>query len=325
MFRTVEERCYLRDTMMALPHDRSRLLVENEFPTKIFSESMDRWTETMLADDNSGQGSFNNLVKAKLIAKGNGIICGQFVIDRLLEKYAKNCSYDWKIREGDSVKENEDILHIVGKSIEILKVERVMLNLLGRLSGIATKTAEWVSTTDNIQFACTRKTEWGILDKWAVHVGGGLTHRLYRSDALMLKENDFASVRKIGENQTDAMRKLISNIDLEKDSEFTVIEVQNLDEAVVAAETWSKIQENNAKTDSVVLLLDNMGPSKARKIVTELERLGLRRWCILEGSGGITKDSISEWSTCGVDLVSTSAMNRGVNPLDVSMIINGVE
>ena len=322
MFRTVEERCYLRDTMMALPHDRSRLLVENEFPTKIFSESMDRWTETMLADDNSGQGSFNNLVKAKLIAKGNGIICGQFVIDRLLEKHAKNCSYDWKIREGDSVKENEDILHIVGKSIEILKVERVMLNLLGRLSGIATKTAEWVSTTDNIQFACTRKTEWGILDKWAVHVGGGLTHRLYRSDALMLKENDFASVRKIGESQTDAMRKLISNIDLEKDSEFTVIEVQNLDEAVVAAETWSKIQENNAKTDSVVLLLDNMGPSKARKIVTELERLGLRRWCILEGSGGITKDSISEWSTCGVDLVSTSAMNRGVSPIDISMIIN---
>jgi len=318
-------RCWVRDTMVTLPHDRSRLLVDEGFPTKIFSESMDRWIETMLADDNSGKESFNNLVKAKLIAKENGIICGQFVINRLLDKHAKNCSYDWKTHEGDSVEEKDDLLHIVGKSTEILKVERVMLNLLGRLSGIATKTAEWVATSDNIQFACTRKTEWGILDKWAVHVGGGLTHRLYRSDALMLKENDFASIRKSDENQTDAMRKLISNIDMEKNSKFTVIEVQNLDEAILAAKTWSEEQMNNSKTDSVVLLLDNMGPSKAGDVVTELEKLGLREWCILEGSGGITKDSISEWASSGVDLISTSAMNRGVSSLDISLIIDGVE
>ena len=311
--------------MKSLPHDRSRLLVEEGFPTKIFSESMDRWIETMLADDNSGQESLDNLVKAKLVAKENGIICGQLVINRLLDKHAKNCSYDWEIQEGDSIKEKDDVLHIIGKSSEILKVERVMLNLLGRLSGIATKTAEWVATSENIQFACTRKTEWGFLDKWAVHVGGGLTHRLFRSDALMFKENDFASARKIGESQTDAMRKLISNIDLEKDSKFTVIEVQNLDEALLAAKTWSEEQVNNSKTDSVVLLLDNMGPSKAREVVVELEKIGLREWCILEGSGGITKDSISEWAASRVDLISTSAMNRGVRPLDISLIIDGVE
>ena len=311
--------------MKSLPHDRSRLLVDEGFPTKIFYESMDRWIETMLADDNSRQESLDNLVKAKLVAKENGIVCGHLVISRLLDKHAKNCSYDWKIQEGNSVEEKDDVLHIVGKSTEILKVERVMLNLLGRLSGIATKTAEWVANSENIQFACTRKTEWGVLDKWAVHVGGGLTHRLYRSDALMLKENDFASARKIGESQTDAMRKLISNIDLEKDSKFTVIEVQNLDEALLAAKTWSEEQVNNSKTDSVVLLLDNMGPSKAREVVVELEKIGLREWCILEGSGGITKDSISEWAASRVDLISTSAMNRGVRPLDISLIIDGVE
>ena len=311
--------------MKSLPHDRSRLLVDEGFPTKIFYESMDRWIETMLADDNSRQESLDNLVKAKLVAKENGIVCGHLVISRLLDKHAKNCSYDWKIQEGNSVEEKDDVLHIVGKSTEILKVERVMLNLLGRLSGIATKTAEWVANSENIQFACTRKTEWGVLDKWAVHVGGGLTHRLYRSDALMLKENDFASARKIGESQTDAMRKLISNIDLEKDSKFTVIEVQNLDEALLAAKTWSEEQASNSKTDSVVLLLDNMGPSKAREVVVELEKIGLREWCILEGSGGITKDSISEWSASRVDLISTSAMNRGVRPLDISLIIDGVE
>jgi nicotinate-nucleotide pyrophosphorylase (carboxylating) len=277
----------------------------------------------MLADDISEEGRSNNSVRAKLIAKEKGVICGQFVINRLLDRHAPNCSYDWKISEGEIVKEKEHVLQISGISSEILKVERVMLNLLGRLSGISTTTSEWKSTSSNIQLACTRKTEWGILDKWAVHVGGGLTHRLFRSDALMLKENDFASAIESGEDQNDAMKKLISEIDLEKNSKFTVIEVQNVNEAILAAETWSEKQRGNSTTDSVVLLLDNMGPMTARIVVTELEKLDLRKWCILEGSGGITKDSISEWSSSGVDLISTSAMNRGVRPLDISLIIEG--
>ena len=128
-----------------------------------------------------------------------------------------------------------------------------------RLSGISTTTSEWVSDSNDIQLACTRKTEWGILDKWAVHVGGGLTHRLFRSDALMLKENDFASAIEIGEDLNDAIKKLISGIDLEKNSKFTVVEVQNINEAILAAETWSEKQRSNSTTDSVVLLLDNMG------------------------------------------------------------------
>ena len=308
---------------MSLPHDRSRLLVDDGFPTEIFSHSIDRWIETMLADDVSEEGGSNNLVRAKLIAKEKGVICGQFVINRLLDKHAPNCSYDWKISEGGLVKEKEQILQISGSSSEILKIERVMLNLLGRLSGISTTTSEWVSDSNDIQLACTRKTEWGILDKWAVHVGGGLTHRLFRSDALMLKENDFASAIESGENQNDAIKKLISEINLEKNSKFTVIEVQNINEAILAAETWSEKQRENYTTDSVVLLLDNMGPINAGIVVVELEKLDLRKWCILEGSGGITKDNISEWSSSGVDLISTSAMNRGVKPLDISLIIEG--
>jgi len=284
---------------------------------------MDRWIETMLADDVSEEGGTNNFVRGKLIAKEKGVICGQIVINRMLDKHAPNCSYDWKVSEGEIVKEREHILQISGTSSEILKVERVMLNLLGRLSGISTTTSEWVSDSNDLQLACTRKTEWGILDKWAVHIGGGLTHRLFRSDALMLKENDFASAIESGESQNDSIKKLISEIDLEKNSKFTVIEVQNINEAILAAQTWSEKQRENSTTDSVVLLLDNMGPMNARIVVTELEKLDLRKWCILEGSGGITKDSISEWSSSGVDLISTSAMNRGVKPLDISLIIEG--
>ena len=310
---------------MTLPHDRSRLLVDDRVPSEIFSQSMDRWIETMLADDVSEEGGTNNFVRAKLIAKQKGVICGQIVINRMLDKHAPNCSYDWKVSEGELVKERAHILQISGFSSEILKVERVMLNLLGRLSGISTTTSEWVSDSNDLQLACTRKTEWGILDKWAVHIGGGLTHRLFRSDALMLKENDFASAMESGEDQNDSIKKLISEIDLEKNSKFTVIEVQNINEAILAAQTWSEKQRENSTTDSVVLLLDNMGPMNARIVVMELEKLDLRKWCILEGSGGITKDSISEWSSSGVDLISTSAMNRGVKPLDLSLIIKGEE
>ena len=310
---------------MTLPHDRSGLLIDDRVPSQIFSQSMDRWIETMLADDVSEEGGTNNFVRGKLIAKEKGVICGQIVVNRMLEKHAPNCSYDWKVSEGELVKEREHILQISGSSSEILKVERVMLNLLGRLSGISTTTSEWVSDSNDLQLACTRKTEWGILDKWAVHIGGGLTHRLFRSDALMLKENDFASAIESGESQNDSIKKLISEIDLEKNSKFTVIEVQNINEAILAAQTWSEKQRENSTTDSVVLLLDNMGPMNARVVVTELEKLDLRKWCILEGSGGITKDSISEWSSSGVDLISTSAMNRGVKPLDISLIIEGEE
>ena len=311
--------------MKTLPHDRSRLLVNEELPTKIFSESIDRWIKTMLADDVSENEYSSNTVSANIISKEEGIVSGQMVIDRLLAEYTEDLTHDWSIKEGGQTKVNEIILNIKGSSSEILKIERVLLNILGRLSGISTTTADWVTTAKNIQLACTRKTDWGILDKWAVHVGGGLTHRLFRSDALMLKENDFASVRKTGESQKDGMRKLISNIDLGKNSKFTVIEVQSLDEAVSAAETWSEKQKNNSTTDPVILLLDNMGPSKAKQVVDELERLELRSWCILEGSGGISKHSILDWSTSGVDLISTSAMNRGVKPLDISLIIEGVE
>ena len=160
-----------------------------------------------LGYDVSEEGGINNFVRAKLIAKQKGVICGQIVINRMLDKHAPNCSYDWKVGEGELVKERGHVLQISGFSCEILKVERVMLNLLGRLSGISTTTSEWVSNSNDLQLACTRKTEWGILDKWAVHIGGGLTHRLFRSDALMLKENDFASAIESGEDQNDSIKK----------------------------------------------------------------------------------------------------------------------
>lgn len=307
--------------MLTPPHDRSRLLSEDSVPTTFFVDSMDRWIETMVADDRGGDDGFSTLVNAKVIAKENGIICGHAIIERLVENYTNNCSIEWMIKEGEKITCQNTVLEIEGESAEILKIERVLLNILGRLSGISTSTYNWVSMTKKMGIACTRKTDWGLLDKWAVHIGGGLTHRLDRKDALMLKENDLASIKNKNENDLDALRRIVLDINLDLNSEFTVIEVQNIDQAVVAATAWLELQKSYTKTDPVVLLLDNMEISQVVKIIDKLKKLNLREWCILEGSGGIGKDSIIDWETSGVDLISTSAVNRGVAPLDLSLII----
>ena len=145
--------------MDALPHDRSRLLVNGGLPTPKFSESIDRWIKTMLDDDVSENGYSSNTVSANIISKEEGIVSGQMVIDRLLAEYTEDLTHDWSIREGGQTKVNEVILNIKGSSSEILKIERVLLNILGRLSGISTTTADWVTTAKNIQLACTRKTD----------------------------------------------------------------------------------------------------------------------------------------------------------------------
>jgi nicotinate-nucleotide pyrophosphorylase (carboxylating) len=200
----------------------------------------------------------------------------------------------------------------------------VLLNILGRLSGIATLTSEWVREADEVGVACTRKTSWGLLDKWAVHVGGGLTHRLSRSDALMIKENDLVVISPDGEPE-NSIPTAISSIDLEANAKFTVIEVQDPSQAILAARAWSRSQKARNGTEPIVILLDNMGPSECESTGESLKRLGLREWCILEGSGGIKIEDLQSWTAVsGVDVVSSSEMNMNSGTFDFSMLIGGV-
>ncbi|MDG1542869.1 MAG: hypothetical protein P8Q32_02960 [Candidatus Thalassarchaeaceae archaeon] len=311
--------------MAALPHDRSRLLVEQGIPTELFVNSIDRWIETMIADDRSGEDIVPRIVNAKVIAKEIGVLCGHLIIDRLIQNYTNNCSLQWAVEEGGKVEPRDIVLLINGDSSEILKIERVLLNILGKLSGITTSTSKWVSASENIGIACTRKTEWGLLDKWAVHIGGGLTHRLDRKDALMLKENDFASAKKIYESIIETIGRVISEIDLRENSSFIIVEVQDEEQAITAAKMWMKLQNRNENIQPIVLLLDNMEIAEINSTIIKLESLDLRKWCILEGSGGISIDSISKWDKSGVDLISTSAVNRGAPPVDFSLIIEEAE
>ena len=280
----------------------------------------------MITDEHGGGGGSDLQITARVVSKDDGIISGLFVINRLIESHFPGCQIRWTLKEGDSLRNGDEVLRVSGPSNEILRCERILLNLLGRMSGVATNTQRWVSEARDIGIACTRKTDWGLLDKWAVHVGGGLTHRLSRADALMIKENDLASLAPGISDECTAVGVAVAGIDMASHAEFVVVEVRDECQALAASRKWDEMQIDLGGCERIVLLLDNMTPDMCALIHSSLVEEGLREWCILEGSGGVVFDDLKGWQASGVDLVSTSALNRGVAPLDLSMkVIEVVE
>ena len=175
-----------------LPHDRGHLLwTAEEGPSRMLLSSMDRWISTILVDDGIEMPFMGGSDKtsAKIIAKGDGLIIGTSMVDHLIQIWAPSIQISWFATDGKKVSLGEEIAELNGDRETLLGVERSILNILGQLSGIATETKRWTSLAKG-QIACTRKTVWGLLDKWAVHMGGGFTHRLNKYDAKMIKENE---------------------------------------------------------------------------------------------------------------------------------------
>ena len=316
-----------RNHVKTIPHDRSSLLwsgdLETGGPTDLFLNSIDGWVDAMVADEHGGGDGPEGKVGARVVSRQTGRICGRPVVERLLERHFHGCEVEWHVSEGGEISEGDVILELRGSYVQALQAERILLNILGGLSGIATNVALWSEAAGEIDVAATRKADLGLLHKWAVHVGGGLTHRLSRGDALMIKENDIAAMRLDGEGDSEALRRVVMSMDMDEHSDFTVFEVREVDQALVVASAWDHVQERRGGAARVVILLDNMGPVEARQVNEALSESSLRHWCVLEGSGGVDLDSLSEWKESGVDVVSSSALNRGVSPLDLSMLFEG--
>ena len=281
---------------------------------------MGRWVTAILADDDIDNPMFGSseTIDATIIAKGDGIVAGTAMIDHLIQIWAPSIQVNWRASDGKKVSNGEEIANLTGCRETILLIERSILNILGHLSGIATETKKWASKAAK-QIACTRKTTWGLLDKWAVHLGGGLTHRLTRNDALMIKENDLASMGDSDDGNEKKIAELIQSLDLSQLESFIEIEVRNEKEAITAAAMWQ--QSHQGIDRKLVVMLDNFGPERCKEMVAQLEDMGLRNAVLLEASGNITFETLDEWFECGVDVISTSAINRGVKPLDISMIV----
>ena len=304
-----------------IPHDRGHLLwTAEDGVSRMLLSSMDRWVTAILADDDIDNPMFGSseTIDATIVAKDDGIVAGTAMVDHLIQIWAPSIQVNWRASDGKKVSNGEEIANLTGCRETILLIERSILNILGHLSGIATETKKWASKAAK-QIACTRKTTWGLLDKWAVHLGGGLTHRLTRNDALMIKENDLASMGDSDDGNEKKIAELIQSLDLSQLESFIEIEVRNEKEAITAAAMWQ--QSHQGIDGKLVVMLDNFGPERCKEMVAQLEDMGLRNAVLLEASGNITFETLDEWFECGVDVISTSAINRGVKPLDISLIV----
>ena len=308
----------------SVPHDRGHELwtAEGGASRKLLA-SIDRWTNAMVGDDGIDMplSSNSEQMDATIVAREDGLIVGCAAVDYMIQIWAPSVRISWFAGDGKRVSEGDEIASLSGDRDSLLVIERPILNMLGQLSGIATNAKRWSAIAPK-QIACTRKTVWGLLDKWAVHMGGGLSHRLSKTDAMMIKENNLASMHQELDSHEHRLVAFLQSVDPSEVGAFLEVEVRTEKEAMMAAMVWAQRREEGV--DRLVIMLDNFTPELCKSVSEQLIDQGLRQHVVLEASGGITFSSLKSWRECGLDVVSTSAINRGVKPLDISMLAQGL-
>ncbi|MGE5543804.1 MAG: carboxylating nicotinate-nucleotide diphosphorylase [Bacillota bacterium] len=254
-------------------------------------------TDNLIPPDHQSQGVF--------YVKQEGIVAGIQVAERVFQLLDPEIVFTVLKDDGEQVLEGEEIARISGKTRTLLTGERVALNFLQHMSGIATKTYDLVDRVRHfpVKIVDTRKTIPGlrILEKYAVRVGGGHNHRFGLFDGVLIKDNHIRAAGGIAE----AVHTIKHNI-----SHLTRIEVE--------VENLEQLREALA-AGADVILLDNMDP----EIMKEAVRITGGR-AILEASGGITQDNLVEIAKTGVDLISMGALTHSAVALDISFDIISV-
>ena len=245
--------------------------------------------------------------KALVTAKARGIIAGTEVSKQVFLKVDPKLEVDILIKDGAEVKLGDVIARIEGRTASILKAERVALNFLQRLSGIASETARYVQAVKGLPVLITdtRKTSPGLrtLEKYAVRVGGGKNHRMHLADGILIKDNHIAVLRRRGLSIKEIVAKARHKASPELKIE---IEVKTPEEAIHAAE---------AGADTI--MLDNMNLKDMRQAVRLIKGRAL-----IEASGGITLKSVRAVAETGVNLISIGALTHSPKALDISLELN---
>ncbi len=260
----------------------------------------------ILEDVGMGDVTTDNLIKADhqsdafIITKEEGIIAGLNVAQMVFTRFDKNIEFKPSFKDGDQVKIGDKIAKLRGSTRAILKGERIALNFLQRLSGIATKTHHYVMLVKDfpVRISDTRKTTptLRILEKYAVIVGGGHNHRMGLYDAVMIKDNHIIAAGGILKAVNSIRSKIPHTVKIE-------VEVENMDEVKEAVE---------AKVD--IIMLDNMDIETMLKAVNYINGRA-----IVEASGGITEKNIRDVAKTGVDVISVGALTTHVESLDISL------
>ena len=263
-------------------------------------------------DEDTGDGDHTSLAtipagtqgKAKLVVKDEGILAGVELAAEIFHIVDAKLKLNIFLKDGAKVKHGDIAFEVEGGAQSILKAERLVLNCMQRMSGIATKTRQIVDILSgtNTKVLDTRKTTPGLryLEKWAVRIGGGVNHRFGLYDMILIKDNHVDYSGGIKQAIENTKRYLANN---KKDLQIE-IEVRNLDELGQVLQTGGINR----------ILLDNFNYSDLQKAVNTIDGK-----YVTEASGGITIDNIRGYADCGVDYISVGALTHSVKSLDLSL------
>lgn len=238
------------------------------------------------------------------VAKADGVISGIEVITIGYSLLDSNVDVKLCVADGDTVKKGDTLAEVKGTVSSLLTGERVILNILQHMSGIATKTAEAVSELvgSDTRVCDTRKTLPGLraLQKYAVRCGGGYNHRLRLDDGIMIKDNHITAAGSI----TKAVRRA-------KNQAGLMIKVE------VECETESQVKEA-IEAGADIIMLDNQSPESAKELCDMVPE-----HVIVELSGGITPETIGKFKDCGAHYISLGSVTHSVTALDISFVLSG--
>lgn len=258
----------------------------------------DPTTDALILDQEQG--------RAEAVVQAPGVLAGAWVFVEVFTTLDPSLRVELLIVDGSHVVPREKVAAVSGSLASILKAERVALNFLQRMSGIATDTARYVAAVGGlpVRVVDTRKTAPGMrwLDKYAVRMGGGYNHRLALSDGILVKDNHLAVVRARGETFKAMVARL-----RDRASHLLKIqvEVETLEEAIEAVEAGAD-----------ALLLDQMSLERMQEVVRRFKGRVL-----IEASGGITLETVRQVAETGVDLISVGALTHSPRALDISLDI----
>ena len=248
--------------------------------------------------------------RAKLFFKEDGVTAGLEEVAMIFAHLG--CTVENLADDGERAPSGKILMEIEGQARALLAGERTALNVVGRMAGIATVVAEAVAKAKQInpgiRVAATRKTAPGLrkLDKRAVELGGGDTHRFRLDDCVLIKDNHLNFGLTIGEAVERARRRVSFTKKVE-------VEVRALKDAIQAAEAGADI-----------VMFDNMAPEDIRECLSALGDRGLREGRLFEASGGITLENVEEYAASGVDIVSMGCLTHSVRSLNVKLEIEPV-
>ncbi len=242
--------------------------------------------------------------RAYILVKAEGVLAGGEIARKVFLQVDPSINVEILIKDGAKIKLGNIVITITGRVISILKAERVALNFLSKLSGIASQTAQYIARTQGLKarITDTRKTTPGLrlLEKYAVRMGGGQNHRFHLGDAILIKDNHLEVLRTLGMSLKDIVAKAKQNA---PEGLKVEVEVNTTQEVLDAVEAGADI-----------IMLDNMCPDEMRHAVSLIPSQ-----VEIEASGGITLDNVKNAAETGVNLISIGALTHSSKALDMSL------